>query len=417
MTLAPKRDEVLRNYQKAVLAGAYDRPPHGLSGKFDNVRRFWEDAILRAHLKEFLGPFLRYKRTNLSRLRIIDLGCGPGAGYDLLTSPTRSGPAVFDEAMVGVYKGVDISPEMIAKAQEWHGRNPKCHFVIADLNEGLPVDDHEPPYDIYFSSYGSLSHLPDESLRRLLHDICTHMGERAIFVADVLGRFSYEWQCYWDPPEDGQQMRTYSMSYLYPPECRERLAERFPARFWGGAEFDAFVSETVNHCGVAVVRKELRDRSILVGRHMDTAEFNPHALPIRTAVNSLFEPSRRTDLTQLLFDYKPHLRYPEINAFFERFQTAWNAVVAVTLDELNCSHYAEWLGVDDAMEPLPAPVHRAIKMVRAGIRHAQLFHLDDPIANLIEPQLAYALRYLEQAMQQGLGCGHSLLAFYEFRKL
>jgi len=34
----------------------------------------------------------------------------------------------------------------------------------------------------------------------------------------------------------------------------------------------------------------------------------------------------------------------------------------------------------------------------------------------VEPQLAYALRQLEQSLQQGLGCGHSLLAFYEFRK-
>lgn len=417
MTFVREREEVLQNYRKAVLTGAYDRPPHGLSGKFDNVRRFWEDAVLRDSLKQFLTPFLHHKRINLSRLRIIDLGCGPGAGYDLLTSKTRGGPPVLDETMIGVYKGVDISPDMIAKAQEWHGNNPKCQFAIADLNDGLPVDDNEPPYDVYFSSYGSLSHLPDESLRQLLEDICAHMGKRAIFVADVLGRFSYEWQCYWDEPEDGQVMRTYSMSYLYPPELREHLTERFLARFWGGSEFDNFVMETVSRCGVTVVRKELRDRSILVGRHMDTAEFNPYAQPIRSAVNSLFEPNKRTDLTKLLFDYKPHPRHPEINAFFEGFQTAWNAVVSAALDELHCSHYAEWLGIDGSVGPLPEPVHCAIKMVRASIRHSHLFHMDDPIANLIEPQLAYALRYLEQAMQQGLGCGHSLLAFYELCRI
>ncbi|MFA0784088.1 MAG: hypothetical protein YYHSYBAR_002479 [Candidatus Fervidibacter sacchari] len=416
MTLVNHFDEVLRNYQKAVLIGAYDRPPDGLFGKFDNVRRFWEDAVLRKSLRDFLKPFLHYKRSQFSRLRIIDLGCGPGAGYDLLTSPHRGGPIVFDEAMISVYKGVDISPDMIAKAQERYQGNPKCCFVIADLNDGLPLDDHEPPYDLYFSSYGSLSHLPDESLRRLLGEICAHMGERAVFVADVLGRFSYEWQCYWDEPEDGQRMRTYSMSYLYPPELREQMTERFPIRFWGGEELDRFITETVEHCGVKIVRKELRDRSILVGRHMDTGEFNPYAQPIRSVVNSLFEPNRRTDLTQLLFDYRPHPLHPDLNNFFERFQLAWNAVVAAALDELHCSHYTAWLGVESALEPLPEPVHQAIHMVRTSIRHSHLFCFDDPIANFVEPQLAYALRQLEQSLQQGLGCGHSLLAFYEFRK-
>lgn len=412
MTLVNSFDEVLRNYQKAVLVGAYDRPPNGLSGKFDNVRRFWEDALLRVALKEFLEPFIHHKRKQLSRLRIIDLGCGPGAGYDLLTSLTRSGPFVVKEAMVSVYKGVDISPDMIAKAQEYYQDNPKCLFTVADLNDGLPVKDHEPPYDIYFSSYASLSHLPDESLRRLLMDICAHMGERAVFIADVLGRFSYEWQCYWD--EGG--MQTYSMSYLYPRELRQQIAERFPMRFWGGKEFDQFVTETVERCGVKITRRELRDRSILVGRHMDTCEFNPFTQPIRSAVNSLFEPNHHTDLTLLFFDYKPHPNHPDINAFFERFQLAWNAVVSSALDELHCSCCASWQGVENT-EAAPDPVRQAIQIVQASVRYSHLFCLDDPIANFVEPQLAYALRRLEQSLQQGLGCGHSLLAFYEFRKL
>lgn len=69
MTLVNSFDEVLRNYQKAVSIGAYDRPPNGLSGKFDNVHHFWEDALLRIALKEFLEPFIHHKRTQLSRLR------------------------------------------------------------------------------------------------------------------------------------------------------------------------------------------------------------------------------------------------------------------------------------------------------------------------------------------------------------
>ena len=32
-----------------------------------------------------------------------------------------------------------------------------------------------------------------------------------------------------------------------------------------------------------------------------------------------------------------------------------------------------------------------------------------PRENIIEPQLGYALRYLELKLQRGLGCGHSLV--------
>jgi hypothetical protein len=40
----------------------------------------------------------------------------------------------------------------------------------------------------------------------------------------------------------------------------------------------------------------------------------------------------------------------------------------------------------------------------------------DPRANVIEPQLGYALRSLEASLQQGLGCGHGLLAILKITK-
>ncbi len=319
--------------------------------------------------------------------------------------------------MVGFYKGVDICSAMIDKARDLYSGDPKCSFELADLNDGLPVAENEPPYDLYFSSYGSLSHLPDDSLRRLLEDICAHMGERAIFVADLLGRYSYEWQCYWDDAENGEWMLPYTMSYIYPPGSQERMeAERFPIRFWGGEEFDRFVEETISRCGVTIVRRELRDRSVLVGRHMDTREFNPYAPPLRSMVNSLFEPHRRTDLSRLLFDYRPHPHRPDLNDFFERFQMAWNAVVCAVMDELMLTPSSD--GEKALPPPLayPEPVQGIIQKLRRCLRQVSDFCGDDPIANEVEPKLARALRELEQTLQQGLGVGHGLLAFYEFRK-
>ena len=40
----------------------------------------------------------------------------------------------------------------------------------------------------------------------------------------------------------------------------------------------------------------------------------------------------------------------------------------------------------------------------------------EPRANIIEPQLGYALRSLEINMQRGIGCGHSLVAILKVTK-
>ena len=40
----------------------------------------------------------------------------------------------------------------------------------------------------------------------------------------------------------------------------------------------------------------------------------------------------------------------------------------------------------------------------------------EPRANIIEPQLGYALRSLEINMQKGIGCGHSMVAILKVTK-
>jgi hypothetical protein len=39
-----------------------------------------------------------------------------------------------------------------------------------------------------------------------------------------------------------------------------------------------------------------------------------------------------------------------------------------------------------------------------------------PRENIIEPQLGYALRYLEMKLQKGLGCGHGFVGIFEVNK-
>lgn len=419
-----KQLEVLNNYAKAVAIGAYDRHSPGLFGKHDNVRRFWEDSYTRSVMSRFLSPLVARKREEGTGIRVMDLGCGAGEGFGILTSLPKTPRTlnakverVLEPQDISLYKGVDISPAMIEKAIALQAKYPQTEFVVTDLNQGLPVACGEPAYDIYFSSYGSLSHLNDDSLASLVGDICDQMSETVIFVADVLGRYSYEWPCYWgDSQGNGTKMDIYSMSYIYPPDGRgEMEAERFPMRYWGGKEFDRFIQEITASKGVQVSRHQLCDRSILVGRHMNTREFNPKAPPLRAAVNSLHDINCRTDLSQLIFEYNPHPDHPHLNRFFYTLQDAWNALVSACIDAL-----AQWRNPQNLLAEPPAGhppvVQECIHTIRNVVRTAPTWRVDDPRANLVEPQLAYLLRDLEWNLQQGLGAAHGLLAMYEFRK-
>ena len=416
-------ESYVSNYSQAVGAAAYDMTS-GLFGKHDNVRRFWEDQVNRYTLRGFLADLVAHKRRELARVRVIDLGCGSGEGYEILTNVRKRNVSlatkevdVMPTYLIGAYKGVDLSPAMVGKARENYEGNERMRFEVADLNDGLPVAGGEAPYDIYFSSFGSLSHLEDEGLERVVADVCDHMGETAIFVADMVGRYSYEWQCYWDGPGGDQtNMHSYSMSYIYPPEMLDKVeVETFPLRYWGGHELRDFIDAIAKRCGVEIRRQEMRDRSVLVGRHMNTAEFNRHAQPLREAVSSLHEFNQRTDLDSLLFDYIPHPGHPELNAFFERFQMAWNGVVEACMEALKYADDHEKLR-EEPSEEYPEAVQDAIRTIRDVVRNVRWFRMGDPLANIVEPQLGYILRNLENDMQEGLGAAHGVLGIFELTR-
>jgi len=69
-------------------------------------------------------------------------------------------------------------------------------FRQADLGAGFALVD-EPPFDLYFSSYSSLSHIAHDRLRYLTEDIFRHAGDTAYLVFDLFGRLSLEWPGYW----------------------------------------------------------------------------------------------------------------------------------------------------------------------------------------------------------------------------
>ncbi len=411
-------------YESAVANGFYEKDLSGLHGKFDNVRRHWEDQITRHALRGFVVDLAARKRRDAARIRVLDLGAGSGEGYEILTSLRSGGedlasrPSdVLPPELLSVYQGIDISQAMVAQGRKIHFDNPAVDFKVGDLSRGLEAVRTDLPYDLYYSSYGSLSHLDDDELERLVSEIYDHFADNCIFVADLLGRFSFEWQCYWQQPDLRQsRMRHYSMSYLYRAEMRDRVAvERFPVRYWGGDEFDRFMTRVIQARGGRVTRKLLWDRSVLVGRHMNTGEFNSQARPIRDAVNRLHAYYYRTDLRSLLFDYAPQADFPALNEFFGTYQDGWNAVVNDTIEALERSDDDAWLSAPPPADQ-PDAVRDAMRTMRNVIRNAGAFSMDDPRANVVEPQLGYALRNLEMRLQQGLGAGHGLLAIYQLEK-
>ncbi len=418
------QDGAMKTFESAVSHGFYMRDAGGLEGKHDNVRRHWEDQITRHALLGPVDRLVRKKRCLLSRIRVLDLGSGSGEGYEILRSLRTAGKGLaggeFDilpSEMLGCYKGIDVSPAMVELGNQTYSSEPKVGFDIADLSQGLSWVKEEEPFDIYFSSYGSLSHLTDEELKRLFEDVFDHAEDSFIFVADLIGRYSVEWQCYWEcSGSDETNMRQYSMSWLYPPDTLPQAeVERFPVRYWGGREFDALISDITENNGGRINRRSLFDRSILVGRHMNTAEFNPYIQPIRSAVNSLFQFNRRTDLSELIFDYVPHEGFPELNLFFEKMQMAWNALIYASIEALEHWDEEVWLK-RPISDPVAPPVAEAVQTMRNVVRNAHSFRMGDARANIVEPQLGYLLRNLEADLAQGLGAAHGLLAIYEIEK-
>ena len=81
---------VTEPYYEAVRTGQYEKPT-GLMGKYDNVRRYWEDEVTQLFLRPYLESLIAEKKEKNGLVRILDLGCGSADGYDFLTRVFQSG--------------------------------------------------------------------------------------------------------------------------------------------------------------------------------------------------------------------------------------------------------------------------------------------------------------------------------------
>ena len=70
------------------------------------------------------------------RLRILDLGCGGGDGFEFITGITCSkslisehNTKVIEPDMLGFYQGIDINDRLLKQAQATYSKNQNMSFV------------------------------------------------------------------------------------------------------------------------------------------------------------------------------------------------------------------------------------------------------------------------------------------------
>ena len=367
-----------------------------------------------------MRPFVRERLVACAaanrRVRVVDLGCGSGQGYELLTRIRHSELSleepqrhVLGAEDIELYLGLDLSDSMVEQGRKNYEHLGHMRFAQADLRQGLGVAARERPFDIYFSSYGSLSHLSLQEVKTCLRAIARHAAPGALVVLDLMGRFSLEWPGYWMAETEEEKVRPYSMSYLFAE--RERQSgeiERFPLRFWTGHEVKLLCAEVSAEAGVPLEVLELLDRSIFVGRHIDTREYGCELPPIRRLVNRLYEQNTRTNLEHLLINLRPVPGALGLNEFFESMAMCWNTVIEFSRKRLAGTR------VDLVEMPgwreFPPALQMALVTVDRIVDSVAWIDVGDVRANVIEPQLAYVLRRMQHRLQDGRGAGHGLLA-------
>jgi SAM-dependent methyltransferase len=403
-------------FEVAVKAGFYGIERGGLFGKKDNVRKYWEDVFIKTAIR----PAIENLLARNARLRIVDLGAGSGEGLELLAHIPPSDPVkthvpfVLDHPQIEAYHGVDISPAMVEQGRANYRNKGYARFSEADLSHGFPLKD-EPPFHIYFSSYCSLSHLTVPELEQLSAEVFTHASRGSVVLYDLYGRCSPEWPIYWD--NDARQQLPYNMAYLQRPEEQDpKTADWFDVTFWTSEE----LLDVIQRAGAASGKKAnvllLKDRSILVGRHMDTCFFKPTPFGVRKQVNLLFDHDYRGDISGLRvnLDYLTAALGSDGRAAerIRAYLSSWSRVI----DTLEALIHHDNLRVKQLIESSDEVVAEELKMLAWLYRNADRFPVADFWASVMGPQVACVLRNLEMELPDGLGCGHSLMCIVEVQE-
>jgi SAM-dependent methyltransferase len=417
-----KQMEADKAYLEAIQHGRYSEQVKGLRCKYDHVRIQFEDFITAYYLRPHLEEILETKvNDHQEGLRFYDLGCGTGDGYDLLSKMTgETRLSEFDtrlihDDMVDHYKGIDLNVALLKEARNLFGHYDHVDFCKGNFSNGLPLEEGEEAYDLYFTSYGTLSHCTDEELERLFVDIGKHAQHGSLILADFIGRYSYEWQNLWTHDLEEKKFIDYKINYLYAEEDRNNVEiSSFPLRLMSPGEVNKVLDNAARKAGVKFEVIRYFDRSLFVGRHIETGTYNDNPQSLRLMVSSLFERGLRTYFPDLKVSYKPRPGFDRQNEILQTLAESWNNLVDYTMELMK--HH------DGSEELLPyppqtkvKPLEKAYRVMRQTLEGSKGLY-GDVRADLIEAQLGYALRSLEMNLQHGEGMAHGLVAVIKVGK-
>ena len=357
---------------------------HYLSkGRRDSVKIEWEEPFSCSVFKQAIRLSNKIKKD---KLKVLDVGSGTGDGYVLLSKLFKEDKEISDYQLD--YFGVDISPQMVETANDLYADESNVRFECEDIRNSSFTES----FDIYLSCGVPYSHLTNDELYKALKMIVTNIRKhhsRCAVVVDVLGRYSIEWTPKWN-----ESRWDYAMSFFE----SEGHAEPTWMSFYSHNDLQNIMQRAADAVGCPVEKFEFFDRSIMVGRHTSTGQFNPKLPRYRNLINSLLDPSQETELSQLIFQVEFTSAPKHILEFFEKFSGWWNLLVSQAAEILDESIQVKFV-------ELPQEVQGFKAALKTELQQFSDKRLD---RQKVEFMLAQVLRQLEETQQPGYGVGHDL---------
>ncbi len=360
---------------------------HYLSPKRkDSVKTKWENPFSLTVIKNAIKKL--EEKYSPKSLRVMDFGCGIGEGFVLVENALNSLELQTKELL---YLGLDNSSEMVKVAtQKWEDKK-NVSFQEVDIRFEIPDN----PTEIYLSCGVPYSHLTEEETEDALGHIFRAIKKnktQSLVVIDVLGRYSIEWVSQWE-----HSRWSYRMSFLADAQEQEDMM----MSCYYAHDLKSMVDRASEQENCQIEDIEFFDRSVMVGRHTSTREYNSAIPPYREIINSLYECGRTTDFRELLFQ-SPSAQAPSaVKEFFNKFSHRWNQLVIEAAE-----FCGENLNIPNNNISLPKSV-AGLKNELSTLQESyceQNFRTD-----ILEPTLAEYLHRLESTMQPGLGVGHTLI--------
>lgn len=379
-----------------------------ISGQYDNVHKYWEGIAIKTAIRRPILELLQKKES----LKIIDLACGYGGGYELLThippvnKVTIQRDYVLDNSRISRYLGIDKFHSSIKSARHFYSERKNIEFKTIELNKNFNFLADE-KFDIYFSAYSSLSFLLENEVSALVDTILKVNEDDFLLVLDLSGKYSPQWPTHWDESRyELEQSKGKWSNFL--SALSKKNPQKHSIHLWDVED----LSNQITIIAKSYKRNisiEFFDRAILVGRHMESGFYNQHPLNLRTEVNKLFDRDYRGKVEELYanISFLDSLKnkFPNQYKRIADYTSLWDSTISFL--EALINNKTESLS--RIIDEVPENLKEELLMLKWLEGNSSRFPVVDFWASVMGPQVACVLRNLEMGLGNGIGVGDGLL--------